>query len=80
MPQGYFVDSANTLTVDPYMLWGMKAGFDNNRNVSFYVEGRNLSDRTYIGSASIIDVATPKLALFEPGSGRAVFAGAKFKW
>jgi outer membrane receptor protein involved in Fe transport len=55
-------------------------GFDNNRNVSFYVEGRNLSDRTYIGSASIIDVATPKLALFEPGSGRAVFAGAKFKW
>ncbi len=80
VPQAYFVDSVNSLTVDPYMLWGMKAGFDDGKNFSFYVEGRNLSDRTYIGSASIIDVATPKLALFEPGSGRAVFAGAKYKW
>ena len=42
VPQGYFVDSVNSLTVDPYMLWGMKAGFDDGKNFSFYVEGRNL--------------------------------------
>ena len=48
VPQAYFVDSVNSLTVDPYMLWGMKAGFDNGKNFSFYVEGRNLSDRAYI--------------------------------
>jgi iron complex outermembrane receptor protein len=80
VPQAYFVDSINSMTVDPYFLWGMRGGFDNGRNVSFYIEGRNLSDRIYIASTSIINVANPQLALFEPGSGRAVFAGAKFKW
>ena len=80
VPQGYFVDSVNSTMVDPYFLWGMRLGYDDNKNFSFYVEGRNLSDRTYISSASIINVANPQLALFEPGSGRAVFAGAKYKW
>jgi iron complex outermembrane receptor protein len=79
-PRFYYVDSANTTTVDPYVLWGLRGGFDTGRNVSFYVEGRNLADRVYVSSASIIDVANPRFALFEPGSGRAVYAGAKFKW
>ncbi len=80
VPQGYFVDAANTFMVDPYMLWGLKGGYDDGKNFSFYVEGRNLSDRAYISSASIARVANVNSALFEPGSGRAVFAGTKFKW
>ncbi|MET0279199.1 MAG: TonB-dependent receptor [Pseudorhodoplanes sp.] len=80
VPQPYFVDSINSMTVDPYMLWGLRGGFDDGKNFSFYVEGRNLSDRTYVSSVSIINVANPQLALFDPGSGRAVFAGAKYKW
>jgi iron complex outermembrane recepter protein len=80
VPQAYFVDSINSMTVDPYMLWGLRGGFDSGKNFSFYIEGRNLSDRTYVSSVSIINVANPQLALFDPGSGRAVFAGAKYKW
>jgi iron complex outermembrane receptor protein len=80
VPEPYFVDSVNSTTVDPYMLWGLRAGFERTENFSFYVEGRNLSDRTYIASASIIDVANRRSALFEPGTGRAVFAGMKMKW
>ena len=80
VPQGYFVDSVNSLMTDPYMLWGIRAGFERDTNFSFYVEGRNLANKTYIASASIIDVATKQSALFEPGTGRTVFAGMKMKW
>jgi iron complex outermembrane receptor protein len=80
VPEAYFVDSANTLMTERYAIWGVKAGFDNGKNFSFYVDARNLSNKAYIASASVIDVATPSLALFEPGTGRAVYAGAKFRW
>ncbi len=80
VPEGYFVDAANTFMADPYAIWGVKAGFDNDRNFSFYVEARNLSDKAYISSASIARTANASSALFEPGTGRAIYAGAKFKW
>jgi iron complex outermembrane receptor protein len=80
VPQAYFVDSANTTTTDPYALIGFKAGFDNGGRVSGYVEARNLADKKYIASASIIDRANPTSALFEPGAGRAVYAGMKVRW
>ena len=79
-PQAYYVDSANTLKTDAYAIWGLKLGFDNGGPFSAYIEGRNLSDVAYIASASIINVANPALPLFEPGTGRAVFAGAKYRW
>jgi len=80
VPDPYFVDSVNSTAVDPYMLWGLRAGFERDTNFSVYVEGRNLANRAYIASASIIDVANRQSALFEPGTGRAVFAGMKMKW
>ena len=80
VPQSYFVDSANTLKTEPYALLGMKAGVDNGGTYSFYIEGRNLTNKTYIASASIIDRANPASPLFEPGNGRAVYVGAKARW
>jgi iron complex outermembrane receptor protein len=79
VPEGYFVDSANTLTTDPYAIWGLKAGYDDGRQFSAYVEARNLANTAYIASASIIDRANPTLPLFEPGTGRAVYAGMRFR-
>ena len=80
VPQAYFVDSANTLTTEPYALLGLKAGIDNGGPYSIYIEGRNLLDKTYIASASIIDKANAASPLFEPGTGRAVYAGFKARW
>ena len=80
VPQAYFVDSANTVTTEPYAIWGLKMGYDNGGPVTAYVEGRNLSNKAYIASASIIDRATPALPLFEPGTGRAVYAGMRYRW
>lgn len=79
VPQAYYVDSANTLATDPYVLWGLKATYDDGRHFSAYVEGRNLSDKAYIAATSIIDRADPTSRLFNPGNGRAVYAGIRYK-
>lgn len=81
VPQAYYVDSANTLTTEAYALLGFKLGFDNGGPLTAYVEARNLTDETYIASASIIDRANPQTdRLFEPGNGRAVYGGISVKW
>ena len=82
VPQAYYVDSANTLETAPYVLWGLKAGYaPENSAFSAYVEARNLADTHYISSTGITNVADPTLTnLFEPGNGRAVYAGVRYKW
>ena len=80
VPEAYFVDSANSLKTQSYALLGLKAGFDNGGPYSFYIEARNIANRAYIASASVIDRANAALPLFEPGNGRAVFVGAKARW
>ena len=80
VPQAYFVDSANTLKTEAYALLGLKLGFDNGGPISAYIEGRNLTNKAYIASASIINQANAASPLFEPGNGRAVFAGMKYRW
>jgi iron complex outermembrane receptor protein len=80
VPESYYVDSANTLKTEPYAIWGLKAGVDNGGPVSGYIEARNIANTAYIASASIIDRATSTSPLFEPGAGRAVYAGVKYRW
>ncbi|MFD1704338.1 TonB-dependent receptor family protein [Methylopila henanensis] len=80
VPEAYYVDSANTQKTKAYALLGAKAGYDAGGALSAYVEGRNLLDKKYISSASIIDRATSNMPLYEPGTGRAVYAGVKYRW
>ena len=80
VPQAYFVDNANTMKTEAYALLGLKLGFDNGGPISAYIEGRNLTNKAYISSASIINQAMATSPLFEPGNGRAVFAGMKYRW
>ena len=80
VPDSYFVDSANTLKTEPYALLGLKAGIDNGGPYSGYIEARNVLDTRYIASASILNVATAASPLFEPGTGRAIYAGVKARW
>lgn len=80
VPESYYVDSANTLRTQAYAIWGLKLGYDKGGPFSAYIEGRNLANTAYIASASITDRATPISPLFEPGTGRAVYAGMKYRW
>lgn len=74
VPQAYYADNANTLKTDAYALLGLRAGWERGR-YSFYLEGRNLTNRKYIASTGITDRGNAGMALFEPGSGRSIFAG-----
>jgi iron complex outermembrane recepter protein len=80
VPQGYYADSANTLSTDAYAIYGLKTGFDDGGRYSGYVEARNIGNKAYIASSSIIDRANASSPLFEPGTGRAVYAGFKVRW
>jgi iron complex outermembrane recepter protein len=80
-PEAFYVDSANTVKTTAYALLNAKVGFDNGGGWSAYLEGRNLTDEAYIASASIATLANPLTsALFEPGTGRAVYGGVQYRW
>ncbi len=81
VPQAYFVDNANTLKTEGYALLGAKLGFDDGGAITAYIEGRNLTDEAYIASTSIAaDLGGADSNLFEPGNGRAVYAGVQYRW
>ncbi len=79
-PGHYYADNANTLTVDPYTLLNLKAGLDVDGRWSAYVEGRNLTNKHYISAVATAGVANAASELFNPGIGRAVFGGVRFRW
>ena len=79
-PGSYFADNANTLTIDPYALLGFRIGYASSAGWSAYVEGRNLTDRRYISTVAIAGTATTTSQLFNPGTGRSVYSGARFVW
>jgi iron complex outermembrane receptor protein len=78
-PQAYYVDNANSFKSESYAIWGLKAGVDDGK-YSMYLEARNIANTAYIASASIAQIANASSALFEPGNGRAIYAGMKVRW
>jgi iron complex outermembrane receptor protein len=79
MPQAFFADNANTLTVDPYALLNFRIGHDGETGWSGYLEGRNLLDTRYISTTITAGTATADAALFNPGTGRAVYGGVRYR-
>ena len=80
VPQAYYVDNANTQKTDSYVLFGLRAGWDFENGLSAFLEARNLGDTRYISSASVAAVANANSALYEPGTGRSVFAGLQYRF
>ena len=78
--QRYPVDMANTLYVDGYAIWGLKAGRQVAKGFGFFVEGRNLSNTKYTATSGVIANANGQdSAQFWPGDGRAVYAGLEWR-
>ncbi|WP_207537333.1 TonB-dependent receptor family protein [Sabulicella rubraurantiaca] len=81
VPEGFFVDNANTTRTNSYALIGLRAGADFlDGRLSAFLEARNLADRRYISSASVTTRATGNPALYEPGTGRAAYAGVRLRF
>jgi iron complex outermembrane receptor protein len=78
-PTTYFVDSANTVSTAAYGIWGLRAGYERE-NYSIYLDARNLSNKAYIASTSINNVANSTSTFFEPGNGRAIYGGVRVKY
>lgn len=79
VPQAYYVDNFNTFTTAAYAIWGLKIGVDDGK-YSFYLEARNIANTAYIASTGITRLADASSPLFEPGTGRAIYAGMRVRW
>ncbi len=71
------VDNMNTLFSDPYAIFGLRTEYKINDMLSVFGEVQNLFDKTYASSTLITDTARADQAAFQPGDGRAFYAGIK---
>jgi len=84
-PQDYPVDMANTLFADSYAVLGFRFGRRTAKGVSWFVDGRNLTDERYAATTGVIaDSRSPGAGgqgarQFNPGLGRSVFAGLEWR-
>ncbi len=79
-PEKYYVDHANTVYADPYTLLGFKLGVKNERGISWFVEGKNLTNQKYAATTGVIDNAKGiDQAQYLPGDGQSVFVGFDFR-
>jgi iron complex outermembrane receptor protein len=78
VPEGYFVNSENTVRTRPYALAGLQVGYDHKPwNMSVIFEGKNLNDATYASSV-VVDSGNGRF--FEPGDGRAFYGSVQWRW
>lgn len=76
VPDGPWVDFANTTQVPGYTLWGMTAGWDLTDQVRLFLSGENLTDKAYISNIGTnANQSRERASLFTPGQGRAWFGG-----
>jgi iron complex outermembrane receptor protein len=77
----YAVDFADTLRADGYVIWGLRASGDITPAMSWFIEGRNLSDKAYAATTGVTRVATQATAAqFFPGDGRSFYAGLDWRF
>jgi iron complex outermembrane receptor protein len=80
-PLSTFVDYANTLKAPGYALFNMELGYRLNRQLSFFLDLRNLADTHYVAEfGAVTDARIAQTAVFYPGEGRAVYGGLRTTW
>ena len=80
VPQAYFVDSANTMTTAPYAHLGAEARLRQRRtDLGLHRRPQSLEQGLH-RQRQHHRRANPGSPLFEPGTGRAVYAGMRYRW
>jgi iron complex outermembrane receptor protein len=75
------VDNANTLYAPAYALLGFRAGARLWKNLSVFVDLRNLLDQRYAASVDPISAASSEGSqVFHPGDPRSFYAGGSWVW
>lgn len=73
-----YADFANTYRIDSYSLFGLRAGWANDRWRA-YAELRNLEDEAYVASHSVRNIAAPGDRILRPGEPRSVYFGVQVR-
>ena len=80
-PTKYSIDMADTFYADPYALLGWKLGWRGRNGLSFFVEAKNLLDKTYAATTGVVvNAGGLDTAQFLPGTGRSIYGGIEWKW
>ncbi len=78
VPVGMYADFANTLQVPAYALLNLSTGFDFGNGSLIYLDARNLANKRYISDlGTITNAQKVSTAVFYPGDGLAIYAGAR---
>ncbi|MFZ4762621.1 MAG: TonB-dependent receptor family protein [Alphaproteobacteria bacterium] len=81
VPEGAWVDYANTLRAPSYAVWGVKTAYTLDNGLEFYVDARNLANKRYVSNfGTVTDARKASTAVFYPGDGRSLYAGVKVKF
>jgi iron complex outermembrane receptor protein len=81
VPVKSWIDHRNTFSADPYGLLGFKLGRRVEEGISWFIEGKNLTDKRYAATTGVIENAkATDQRQFLPGDGRGVFAGIECRW
>lgn len=80
VPDGAWVDHRNTVRAPGYSTWGLKFDGALGEGLRWFVEGRNLGDRAWVASTSVVaDARGLDGAYYLPGDGRSVFVGLEWR-
>ena len=78
---GYPIDFADTFDADNYAIWGIRASGEVVKGLTWFVDGRNLSDRKYAATTGVVRNANgADIAQFFPGDGRSVYVGLDWRF
>lgn len=78
----HYVDFANTVRNDAYVIYGLKASYQANDWLKIFFEARNLEDETFVsntGTAADLGGDPNADDVFNPGIDRSFFAGIELK-
>ena len=79
-PESFYVDFAQNLKNDSYALLGFKAGQQLTPQISWFIEGRNLTNKKYAATTGVARSATSTESIFYPGDGSSVYAGLQWRY
>jgi iron complex outermembrane receptor protein len=80
IPQGAYVDFANTKRAPAYTLFGLQTGMEWKNGLSLFIDMRNLANKRYVSDFATVTRYTPAYASFYPGTGRSIYAGLRYRW
>jgi iron complex outermembrane receptor protein len=77
IPEGFYTDNLNTVKNPAFFVLHLRSGWNYSKNVTFYAEGRNLTNKTYAGAVVVNDVLN---RYANPSQGASGYAGVEIKF